>query len=103
MKYKVLFNHYTVRKSPILSEYRPDWCCDSKPEYNCAGLLFSDITSINPGEQHQCELEPLIKKLWANIKVGDILKCMEGNRQVGDAVILDIDDCCRDNGFKSGE
>ena len=90
MKYKVLFTAFLVKKTPIRSSYRPDWTCDNKPDYNCAMLSFSDKEEIAPGESCECFLQPLVPSLWVNVAINDALRCMEGSRQVGEAVILEI-------------
>ena len=90
MKYKVLFTAFLVRTTPIASGYRPDWGCDKKPDYNCAMLTFTDKELIVPGEQHECFLQPMCPEFWGNVAINDTLRCMEGSRQVGEAVILEI-------------
>ncbi len=90
MKYKVLFTAFLVRKTPIRSSYRPDWTCDSKPDYNCAMLTFIDKEEIAPGEECECFLQPMCPEFWNNVAINDTLKCMEGSLQVGEAVILEI-------------
>ena len=89
MKYKVTFT-LTANRSPVSSHYRPNWISDSKPEQNCAQLLFTDKPSISYGESRDCILEPFAKQLWNNVKIGDVLKCMEGLTEVGEAIILEI-------------
>lgn len=86
--YKVLFN--CTRSKPVFSRYRPDWYSDSKPEYNCAQLLFTDTGCIISGQKRECFLQPLKPELWNKVAVNDILKCMEGPNQVGEATILEI-------------
>lgn len=88
-QYKIRFTS-TGRTTPILSKYRPDWTTKNKPDYNCAVLIFDDKESINPGESHICYLEPIRPDLWATVKVNDVLKCMEGSREVGEAIVLEI-------------
>ncbi len=88
-QYRVRFTS-TGRPSRILTKYRPDWTADSKPEYNCAVLLFDDKESIGPGESHICYLEPMRPDLWEAVRLNDILKCMEGHREVGEALVLEI-------------
>lgn len=88
MKFKILF--VSDKKVPIKSGYRPDWCSNNKPYYNCAQLIFNDKDSIMLGEKHECLLEPLCPVLWNNIMINDALKCMEGSKQVGKAIVLDI-------------
>jgi hypothetical protein len=88
MKYKVIFT--ANRQTPIRSHYRPNWISDSKPEQNCAQLLFTDKTMIVDGESHECILEPFAVNLWGSVTVGDVLKCMEGFREVGTAIVLEI-------------
>lgn len=90
MKYRVLFTAYRVRKTPIFTHYRPDWTSDTKPDYNCAQLLFDDRPTIEPGETHECLLQPLNASLWGSVIVGDVLQCMEGSRAVGEASVLEI-------------
>lgn len=89
MKYKVSFTA-TNRPTPIRTNYRPDWIGDSKPEYNCAQLIFTGKNAIDQGESFDCILEPFAQQLWSNVKVGDVLKCMEGLTEVGNAIVLEI-------------
>lgn len=89
MKYKVNFTA-TNRPTPIRTNYRPDWISDSKPEYNCAQLIFTDKYTIGQDESHDCILEPFASQLWSNVQVGDVLKCMEGITEVGTATVLEI-------------
>jgi hypothetical protein len=99
MKLKVLFKAFNVREA-FMSGYRPDWCSPSKLEYNCAQLIFTDKQHINPGEEHQCILQPFIPEFWAGkVAINDVLRCMEGPRQVGEAIVQEIiqeiaDMCC---------
>lgn len=88
-QYKVRFTS-TGRTTPIRSKYRPDWTTESKPEYNCAVLFFDDKECINLGETHICYLEPMRPDLWATVKISDVLKCMEGSKEVGEAIVLEI-------------
>lgn len=90
MNYKVLFTAFTNRESPIFSGYRPDWVSDNKPDYNCASLTFSNMEKIDPGAECECLLSPLRTDLWQHVKVYEILKCMEGLRQVGEATVIDL-------------
>ncbi len=88
MMYKVLFT--SAKGNPVFSHYRPDWCSESKPEYNCAQLLFTDTSCIVPGETHECLLQPLRPELWNGVAINDTLKCMEGPKRVGIAIVLEI-------------
>lgn len=90
MIFKVLFILNISKKIGITSGYRPTWCCDSKPEHNSAQLNFTGIKLINPGETYQCLLQPLVSELWVNVSINNTLKCMEGSKQVGEAIILEI-------------
>ncbi len=91
MKFKVRFTHHAnVRVSPIFSEYRPCWTAYLKPEQNCARLLFDDIQMIKPGETHDCILEPMVAGFWLAVGQDDVLKCMEGSREVGEAIVLEV-------------
>lgn len=89
--YEVLFKHFTVRKSPIFTNYRPDWTSERKPEYNGGALSFTDKDKIIPGEECKCILMPMCPDLW-QVEIGDIIFCMEGSRKVGEAVVLKIID-----------
>jgi len=90
MKLKVLFKAFNVREA-FMSGYRPDWCSPRKLEYNCAQLIFTDKQHINPGEEHQCILQPFIPEFWAGkVAINDVLRCMEGPRQVGEAIVQEI-------------
>lgn len=90
MKYRVLFTAYhDMRKLPIWSSYRPDWTSNNKPEYNCGQLTFEG-GPIEPGFQRQCILTPLMPELWETVITNDTLRCMEGSKQVGDAVVIEI-------------
>jgi len=91
MKLKVLFKAFNVRTMPFMSGYRPDWVSPRKLEYNCALLLFTDKQHINPGEEHQCILQPFVYEFWAGkVAINDVLRCMEGPRQVGEAIVQEI-------------
>lgn len=72
-----------------MSHYRPNWSSERKPEQNCAQLLFTDKVKIDPGETHECLLEPFAPHLW-EVEIGDILDCMEGTHKVGEALVLEI-------------
>lgn len=89
MKFKVLFSLNASKRHPIMSYYRPDWVSDSKPDYNCAQILI-DVPILNPGEKCHAILEPLAIDLWNNVVINDVLKCMEGPHQVGEAIVLEI-------------
>jgi len=78
-----------VRKTPILTTYRPDWKSDRKPEYNGAMLTFTEVQKIEPGESAECTLTPIRPDLWI-VEVDDVLDCMEGSRKVGEAIVLEI-------------
>lgn len=88
-QYKIRFTS-TGRATPIFTKYRPDWTTENKPDYNCAVIIFDDKDSIRPGESHICHLEPMRPDLWPEVKVSDVLKCMEGSREVGEALVLEI-------------
>ena len=53
-----------------MTGYRPTWISDSKPEQNCAAIIFDDGEMINPDEELICHLHPFAPELWNNIKVG---------------------------------
>lgn len=90
MKLKIKFTALAgVRKTPIFSNYRPDWKSDRKPEYNCAVLTFTEVQMIQPGETAECSLQPMRPDLWT-VEVNDVIDCMEGSRKVGEAVVLEI-------------
>jgi hypothetical protein len=88
--FKILLTLNNKRRSPIVSEYRPDWIGDNKPEYNGARVLFTNDEILPPGERCQCILEPFAQEFWDKVVVGDTLKCMEGPTEVGEAVVLEI-------------
>ena len=90
MKYKVLFTLTHVKKLSIRSGYRPDWISSYKPQYNCAKLSFEGKESLAPGEQYQCVLEPLKPELWETVITNDVLLCMEGLRQIGEALVIEV-------------
>lgn len=90
MKFRIIFTGSNVRKTPIYSGYRPDWCCiDKKPDYNC-GMLHFNGDPIMPDGEKECILTPLQAGLWENISVNDVLNCMEGSRCVGKAIVLEV-------------
>jgi len=78
-----------VRKTPILSNYRPDWKSTRKPEYNCAVLSFSEPQMVHPGDSCEGKLQPMRPDLWT-VEIGDVIDCMEGSRKVGEAIVLEI-------------
>ena len=92
MIYSVILSMNDKRKTPIFSHYRPDWTNENKPDYNCAQVLLNDRDMLHPGESCHCKLQPAVPELWHNIKVGDKLSCMEGNKKVGEATILQINE-----------
>jgi translation elongation factor EF-Tu-like GTPase len=90
MKLKVNFTALAgVRKTPIFTNYRPDWKSIRKPEYNCAVLTFTEMQKITPGDTAECMLTPMRPDLWT-VEIGDIIDCMEGSRKVGEAEVLEI-------------
>lgn len=90
MKLHVLFSLNNARKTGVMSSYRPDWTSELKPEHNGGVLSFTDKQIIMPGESHECILEPLVPEFWSRIRLNDVLECMEGSRQVGQALVLEI-------------
>ena len=93
MIYRVSFTLNQVRKTGIrneFGEYRPDWVSDNKPDYNGARVLIEG-GKCELGETVSATLQPLIPALWTAVKVGDVLKAMEGPKQVGEAVVLGIE------------
>lgn len=90
MKYKVLFTVTHIKKLAVRSGYRPDWISSYKPEYHCAQLIFEGKESLAPGEQYKCILEPLHPELWETVIINDTLLCMEGPRQVGEALVIEV-------------
>ena len=90
MKYRVLFTLYhDIKKTPVRTGYRPDWTSNHKPEYNCGQLTFQG-EEIKPGYQRECILTPVMLQLWETVITKDTLRCMEGSRQVGDAVVIEV-------------
>lgn len=90
MNLKVKFTALAgVRKTPIFTNYRPDWKSVRKPEYNCAVLTFTEVKMIQPGETAECNLQPMRPDLWT-VEVDDVIDCMEGSRKVGEAIVLEI-------------
>ena len=89
MKFKVCFKLNGEKKRPVLTNYRPTWTCESKPDHNSGALVFDDIDAINPGEGHICFLHPLAPEFWNDVKLYHSLDCMEGSRVVGTAFVLE--------------
>jgi len=73
-----------------MTDYRPTWQSDSKPDHNSGVFAFTDLKIIDLGESHQGLLYPLAPELWTTVRINDVLRCMEGSRQVGEAVVLEI-------------
>lgn len=91
MKFRVEFTLFNVRKSDIRSGYRPSWLNKTKlPNQSSGQLTFIGVPSINLGETYTCTLQPVVVELWNDVQVGDELKCMEGLKQVGKAIVLAI-------------
>lgn len=89
MRFKVLFKLYDgVRHTGVKNIYRPDWCLDNKLDFNCGQIISSDLIEL--GKSYECELQPLCPEFWKNVRLNDILRCMEGSRQVGEATVLEI-------------
>ncbi len=89
MKFKVCFKLERVKTRPVLTGYRPTWANDSKPDQNSGALTFDDKDEIKPGEIHVCYLHPLASEYWNNVKPFQWMKCMEGSKVVGVAIILE--------------
>lgn len=90
MKFKVNFTLYpNVKTVPVFTGYRPTWCATSKPEHN-SGMIQWSGDRINLGETREVILSPFAPEFWNKVAVNDILKCMEGSREVGEATILEI-------------
>lgn len=89
MRFKVRFTLNRIRKNGILSGYRPTWTSDSKPEYNSSAVYWSG-EGIGLGETREAIIIPLVPHMWEKVMPNDILRCMEGNRQVGEAIVLEI-------------
>lgn len=70
----------------------PTWISDSKPDHNSAKLIFELVGKqiVELGETCLGTLYPLAPELWANVKRGDILCAMEGNKQIGEGTITDV-------------
>jgi hypothetical protein len=73
-----------------MTNYHPTWTSDSKPEHNSGIFVFIGLKIINLGESHEGTLYPLVPELWNAVRTNDVLKCMEGSKQVGEAVVLEI-------------
>ena len=78
-----------VRKTPIFTNYRPDWKSERKPEYNGAMLTFTEPQMVHPGDSCEGILHPIRPDLWT-VEVGDMLDCMEGSRKVGEAIVIEV-------------
>lgn len=89
MKFKLRFTLNHTRRNGILSGYRPTWCSDSKPDHN-SGIIHWPGEGIDKGETREVFLWPLAPEFWEQVRVNDILKCMEGSRVVGEATVLEI-------------
>jgi hypothetical protein len=92
MKFKVIFTINNKRKSGICSKYFPTWVSNSKPEHNGGRIILLDRDMLELSDTCTCLLEPFMPDLWKNVKIGDILKCMEGLKEVGAARVLSIEE-----------
>lgn len=90
MKFKVLFILNDAKKCRVLSGYRPTWIGDNKPEHSSGMVYWSGGDAVSPGEAQEAVLWPLAPQLWEDIRINDTLKCMEGSREVGEAIVLEI-------------
>lgn len=90
MKFKVLFILNSVRKNGIKNNYMPTWISNSKPNHNSGMIIFNDIEFLEKEISHICELSPLCSEFWEDIRLNEVLNCMEGTKQVGSAIVLDI-------------
>lgn len=90
MKFKLTFTLNKYQKTRgILSGYRPTWCANNKPEHN-SGMIYWSGDEISLGETREVVLIPLVDQFWENIKIGDVLKCMEGSKVVGEGSVIEI-------------
>lgn len=90
MKFKIRFTLNHTRMRGILSGYRPTWTCNSKPDHNSGAMYWSGKEWIEKGETYNTLLWPLQSKYWEEVRVNDVLKCMEGSKIVGEAIVLEI-------------
>jgi len=80
-----------VRKTAILSQYRPDWVSERKPEYNCARVVLvpNPQASLAPGQNGAAILQPMSPELWA-VEPGDELEAREGSKTVAVAKVVGV-------------
>lgn len=90
MKFRIRLTLNDIKKCPIYSGYRPTWMCDSKPDQNSGMVYWSGGNAVKPGETQEGFLQPLASEYWEKVGLNDTLKCMEGSRVVGTAVVLEI-------------
>lgn len=90
MKFKIRFTLNHTRRTGILSGYRPTWCCDSKPDHNSGAFYWSGGHWIELGATQEGLLWPLAPQFWEEVRVNDVLRCMEGSKVVGEAIVLEI-------------
>jgi hypothetical protein len=91
---RVSFTLNHVRKTGVSTKnghYRPHWVSDSKPDYNGGGLLI-DGDRCDLGQTVNATIRPFAPELWCAVKIGDTLMAMEGFKQVGEAVVLSVED-----------
>lgn len=92
MSLRIYLVQYTLsdaRRTPLTGIYRPDWVGPTKPEHNCAQIVFPEnVKSVLPHQPVQGILIPLRPELWTEVKVGDVLESREGRTTTGKASIL---------------
>jgi translation elongation factor EF-Tu-like GTPase len=81
------------RKTPITSDYRPNWSIGAEPNPDAQGGAAAVIESggtIAPGETADVRLFPMWPEFFAGVAPGAQLFAFEGPRVVGQAVITDV-------------
>src|SRR5450631_2010638 len=83
------------RRSPILSDYRPDWDNgDRRPDgsinYHIGRIIGLTVEPLARGAEAEADLEVYRPEAWARVRPGDRLTCFEGPQAVGHAIVLSI-------------
>lgn len=90
MKFKVQFALAEKPKYPLQTGFRPDWVSEKKPRPNCARVLLEADQTLEPMQNYICHIEPLVPSYWKDVKVNDVLKCVQGSNQLGEATVIEV-------------
>jgi hypothetical protein len=60
------------------------------------GMLMFGIPLCELGERVNGVIQPLAPEYWQQVQKGDVLKCFEGVRQTGEAIVIGIYDELRE-------